>query len=324
MNETVAQDAYQPDEPSKLVDTPARRSAEPPIVPKSTIAGRALVVVVAIMTFLSSLTTGAVVMVYAAAGDWQSEVAREATIQVRPEPGRDVEADVSRAAAIARGVSGVADVQPYSKQQSMRLLEPWLGSGLALDDLPVPRMIVVRFAPAAHVDLARLRSALTSAVPSATLDDHRGFVGRMQGMAQAAVFTGLGVLALVLVATVLSVTFATNGAMATNRPIVEVLHFIGAKDGFIARHIQQHFLVLGLKGGLIGGSCALLLFGVMGLLDRWFAGTPAGEEFRALFGTYSIGLPGYLLICAQIVLIALVTALASRLTVQRTLASINQ
>lgn len=321
-NETVAQDAYEPGEPSAL-EEPARRSAETPIVPKSTSAGRALVVVVAIMTFLASLTTGAVMMVYAAAGDWQSDVAREATIQISPAPGRDIEADVSRAAAIARGVSGVAEVQPYTKQQSMRLLEPWLGSGLALDELPVPRMIVVRFASAAQVDLARLRNALTSAVPSATLDDHRGFVERMQAMARAAVFAGLGVLALVFVATVLSVTFATHGAMATNRPVIEVLHFIGAKDGFIARHFQRHFLVLGLEGGLIGGTCALLLFGMIELLNRWLAGTPAGEEFAVLFGRFAIGWTGYLLIFAQIVLIALVTAIASRLTVQRTLATIN-
>ena len=32
------------------------------------------------------------------------------------------------------------------KDESARLLEPWLGTGLALDDLPVPRLIVVRIA----------------------------------------------------------------------------------------------------------------------------------------------------------------------------------
>ena len=52
-----------------------------------------------------------------------------------------------------------------------------------------------------------------------------------------------------LAATVLSVIFATRGAMATNRPIVEVLHFIGAKSGFIAGQFQRHFLMLGLEGG---------------------------------------------------------------------------
>src|SRR5260370_27643892 len=73
---------------------------ETPIVPQATISGRALVAVVAIMTFLASLTAGAVMLVRAAANEWQADVAREVTIQVRPATGRDVEADVARAVAL--------------------------------------------------------------------------------------------------------------------------------------------------------------------------------------------------------------------------------
>jgi cell division transport system permease protein len=322
MNDQAAQGRYEPDEQATLDDS-GLRSVETPIVPKSTIAGRALTVVVAIMTFLASLTTGAVMLVRAAAGDWQSEVAREATIQVRAAPGRDIEADVARAAASARAVTGVAEVRPYSKEESARLLEPWLGTGLSFDDLPVPRIIVVRLAPGAAVDLAQLRKTLAEAVPTASLDDHRGFVERMRAMVQTAMLAGLAVLALVLIATMLSVTFATRGAMATNRPVIEVLHFIGAKDGFIAGHIQRHFLVLGLKGGFIGGGSAILLFGIIDIASRWLAGTPAGDELAALFGTFSIGWQGYALVLAQVLLVAIVTAVASRVTVKRTLATIN-
>src|SRR5205807_1252917 len=112
---------------------------ETPIVPQSTIAGRALVAVVAIMTFLASLTTGAVMLVRAAAIDWQADVAREVTIQVRPVAGRDIEADIAQAVAIARAFPGIAEVRPYSKEEAGRLLEPWLGTGLQLEDLPMPR-----------------------------------------------------------------------------------------------------------------------------------------------------------------------------------------
>ena len=84
---------------------------ESPIVPKRSISGRALVAVVAIMTFLSSLTTGAVMLVRSSAAEWQSEVSREVTIQVRPVQGRDIEADVSRAAEIARATPGMGDAR---------------------------------------------------------------------------------------------------------------------------------------------------------------------------------------------------------------------
>src|SRR2546423_4657194 len=85
---------------------------EMPIVPVDSIAGRALVAVIAIMTFLASLTIGAVVLVGAAADEWQSAVAREVTIQIRPTPGRDGDADVATAAALARASAGVSEVRP--------------------------------------------------------------------------------------------------------------------------------------------------------------------------------------------------------------------
>jgi cell division transport system permease protein len=293
-----------------------------PIVPDNTISGRALVAVIAIMTFLAALTTGAVILVHAAAGDWQSEVAREVTIQVRHVTGRDIETDVLRSAELARKFPGIAEVRPYSREESARLLEPWLGAGLKLDDLPVPRLVVVRL-DADAADLAGLRRILAAEVPAASLDDHRNFVDRMRAMANTAVFGGLTILTLMLLSTVLTVVFATRSAMVANRTVIEVLHFIGAKNGFIARHFERRFLWLGLQGGAIGGGSGLALFALLEFASRWFLSTAAQQQFTALFGTFSIGIVGYVAVVAQVVLIAVVAALTSRTTVNRTLESVQ-
>lgn len=294
---------------------------ETPIVPKNSIAGRALVAVVAIMTFLASLTTGAVVLVRASANDWTAEVAREITIQVRPLNGRDIEADVGKASDIARAAGGVASVRVYTKEESARLLEPWLGTGLPIDELPVPRMIVVR--TDGKPDIAQLTRTLKEQVSTASVDDHRGWIDRMRRMAGTSVAAGVGILVLVLTATVLSVTFATRGAMATNKPIVEVLHLIGAKDSFISNQFQRHFLMLGLEGGLIGGVAALFLFALASGITNWSAGTPDGDQMAALFGDFSLGPFGYAVVSAQVLLLAFVTATTSRRTVNRTLYSVQ-
>jgi cell division transport system permease protein len=312
-------DYQHPDLPSP---DPAPMRSDASIVPKNSIAGSALVAVVAIMTFLASLITGAVMLVIGSTAEWQSEVAREMTIQVRPIPNRPIDTEVAKAVTVARAASGVADVRPYSREDSARLLEPWIGTGLALEDLPVPRIIVVRLQSGAQPDRAALRAALAQQVAGATLDDHGGWVDRMRTMAGSAIAIGIAMLALMLTATVLSVAFATRGAMAANRPIVEVLHFVGARDGYIARQFQRHFLALGLKGGAIGGGAAIALFALAELLVDRFIGTTGGEQIAALFGSFSIGALGYGLIGLQILVNAIVTAGASREVVNRTLATV--
>jgi cell division transport system permease protein len=298
-------------------------TAGTPIIPSKSIAGQALVAVIAIMTFLASLTTGAVVLVLDSATEWQSEVAREMTIQVLPTSGRDVEELVNKAADIARAAPGIADVRPYSKEESTRLLEPWLGTGLNLDDLPIPRLIVVRIASDGNPDLQALRATLAAQVPSATLDDHRGWVDRMRAMAGTVAVGGISILVLMLAATILSVTFVTRGAMATNHSIINVLHVIGAKNDFIAGQFRRHFLVLGFTGGGIGGAAALLFFMLAGFIGNRFLATAGGDEAAALFGTFSIGVLGYAAVFGQIITIAIVTAETSRQVVNRTLESVE-
>jgi cell division transport system permease protein len=318
------------DEHGPLVDlgrerpqVPARARNLSPIVPRASIAGRALVAVVAIMTFLASITTGAVLLVSASAAEWQSEVASEITVQVRPSSGRDLDRDAAAVAEAMRGQTGILEIRPFTKAESAKLLEPWLGSGLSFDDLPVPRVIVARVQPGAALDLAALRSRVTQVAPSASVDDHRAWIERMRSMSGATVFAGIGILALVIVATIISVSFATRGAMAANRPIVEVLHFVGAGDRYIANRFQRHFLRLGLEGGVIGGGVAMLGFGFSESIAGWFAGTPVGDQFAALLGTFSLRPAGYLVLAAQAVLIAAITAWASRRTLFATLDDID-
>ena len=143
----------------------------------------------------------------------------------------------------------------------------------------------------------------------------------MRNMAETAVVAGIAILGLVVIVTVLSVTFATRGAMATNRPIVEVLHYVGATDDFIASQFQRHFLILGLKGGAIGGGIALIFFGILSATNAWLSGTEGGQEAAILFGSLALGPPGFVAILLLIVLMAGVTALTSRRIVHQTLKS---
>lgn len=296
---------------------------EKALVPAASIAGRALVTVVAIMTFLAALTAGAAILIADASSSWQSEVAREMTVQIRPANGRDIGVDAEKAADIARKAPGVALARAYTKAESEALLQPWLGGNLDLSELPVPRLVVIRLEPGASVDAAALRHAIAEAVPGASLDDHQRWLERLAVMAKTVVAVAGVIFVLVLVAMILAVAFATRGAMAGNREIIEVLHFVGAADDYISRQFQRHFFQLGLRGGAIGGGAAILVFYAASTLAAWARATPGGDQVEALFGGFSLGRNVYVAILLITAGIAIVTGLVSRIIVFRHLRDLS-
>jgi cell division transport system permease protein len=212
---------------------------------------------------------------------------------------------------------GVASVRAYTKAQSEELLQPWLGSGLDLSELPVPRLIVVALDKEERLDIAVLRKTLSGAIPGTTIDDHHLWLERLAIMAKSVVFAAAVIFALVLAAMILAVAFATQGAMAGNREIIEILHFVGAADSYISRQFQRHFFQLGLRGGAIGGGLAILAFFASGTASAWLRATPGGDQMEAMFGDFSLGGNIYAAIALIAAGVAIVTGFVSRVIVFR-------
>lgn len=292
------------------------------LIPASSIAGRSLMTVIAIMTLLAALSAALSLMVFDASADWRSAVSQEMTAQIRPVAGRNLDADVAAALAAARTFPGIADASALDKSSSDALLEPWLGK-LDLGELPVPRMVVLRLDPARPLDLAAFRAALRAAAPTATLDDHRFWLERLAGMANALAIGAALIFVLILIAIATAVAFATRGAMAGAREIVDVLHFVGATDGYIAREFQRHFFRLGGKGAAIGAISALAVFLVARLALRSAADAPTEMQFDLLFGSFSIGWRGLFAVAVVAASIAALTALVSRFIVLQRLRGVE-
>jgi cell division transport system permease protein len=300
---------------------PASLRRNAPLVPVDSAGGRALAAVIGILTFLAALCASGAELVSASSVQWRSAVAREVTIQVRPQVQRDPDADVARAADLARRTRGVEATQPFTKAESERLLEPWLGTGLSFSDLPVPRLIVVKLAAGETPDLEGLRQALREQVPGATLDDHALWLSRLSTMANTVVGVGLALVVLVLVAAGLAVTFATRGAMAGNHEVVEVLHFVGADDDYIAREFQRRFFKLGLRGSAVGAAAAIAVTAVLGWITSSLKASPAGDQIEALFGSFGMSWRGYTTVIVIALIVSALTGIVSRLTVRRFLNS---
>jgi len=238
------------------------------------------------------------------------------TIQIRPMEGEVMESNLRTAVALAEQTPGVASARALSLEETEALLSPWLGSGLDLTAIDVPRLVVVELADPMDADVEKLQRDLV-AVKGASLDTHAAWRQQLNTMAGTIVVSGLLVLGLIVVATVLAIMFATRGTMASDREIVDVLHVSGASNSFVAGEFQGRFLSIGFRGGIVGGFFALVFFIAVSFTVGSVISDSASQQLGVIFGRFSIGLDGILGIAAVVPVIAALTAITSRLTVRR-------
>jgi len=304
---------------------PGRRySGFAPIVPEGDVRKFALAVVIAIMTFLASLALGGVNFVQISARNWQSQVSREATVQILPEEGQDMEKALNEVVTIVKSFGGVINARIVSRSATEKLLEPWLGSGFDIDELPVPRLVVVTLQNEWLPDVDGIRDALQQNIPGARFDDHRVWVDRLISMAHGTVIIGVVIFLLVLTAMILTIVFATRGALSGNSHVVEVLHFIGADAGFVARQFDGYFFRTGLKGAVIGGVCAVIMFFLVSIWLSYNDTTSEGSQMVVLFGSFSTGWLGLAEISVLVMFVSILTMFTSRYTIIRQLREIDK
>lgn len=211
--------------------------------------------VVALMVYLAGLSSLGLALVGDVLRGAEQSLASRVTVQV---PAETSNARLETVLALMRQNSGVAAAELLSPADTARLLEPWLGSPLSLDELPAPRLIDLRLDPNAAVDLAAMRRQLASVVPEARIDDHHAWLGGLYAAARPI----RAVLALLIAAAVAVIAvvavFAARTALTARQAAIELFHRLGADDSDIAWPFALRALRLGLLGGAIGVGAALL------------------------------------------------------------------
>ena len=233
-----------------------------------------LEVVIGVMAFLAALALGGSLLADRAAQGWRAGLSGKLTVQVLPpeqgfpEPALTNETDA--ALRVLRATGGIARAEALSQGETETLVEPWLGAGAVVADLPLPRLIDVTLLPGSRIDLAALRRMLHRAAPDSLLDDHSRWIVRLKTLADALVWSAYGILGLIALATASAVAFATRAGLQAHQEIVALLHQMGAQSGFVARAFERHYLVSALGAGAVGSAFAAALFVAAGGLE--FAG----------------------------------------------------
>ena len=272
---------------------------------------RMLPLVIAVMVYLAALSIASFGAMSAALSGWRADLASTLTVQVPARPEASLKKRIEATLAVLRTWPDIAEARPLADSELKHLLEPWLGADASLGDLPVPRLIDVDLAPGAVLDSTALAAALEKASPGVVLDANQDWVAqvaRMGGLIQA---VALVIIALVSLAGIAIIVFATRAGLSVHRETIEILHLMGAHDTFIAREFQNRYFRLGLLGGLFG---LLITAASLSLVYPVMARTQGPWLPRLV-----PGLGTYLALGLLPVIAGLLAMTTARLTVLRTL-----
>ena len=237
---------------------------------------RTLTLAMAVMCYLATLALGALMLIEAAVSQWVSGMASEATVQVRQLSGSDLDVETHKALDILASTPGVSGARALGREDVSALLKPWLGASPALAELPLPRLISVSLDAKTPPDLLGLEKRLAADVKGASLDTHLLWQSQFTRGASTLRRLSLAILALIALSATALVIFATRSVLDANRGVIEVLHLVGADDGFIARAVKARFLRSSFVAGLAGTLGGLLTFAALGLVgDRGDTGLTA-------------------------------------------------
>ncbi|MHA1114083.1 MAG: cell division protein FtsX [Alphaproteobacteria bacterium] len=277
-------------------------------------AGRFLPWIIALMVYLATLALAGALIAADAGQDWRRALTGGMTVELPPAPAGMAGAtagETDRLLDLLRATPGIATADPLGPNQMRALLEPWLGAGAAIEDLPLPRLIAITLAPDAAPDLAKLRQRIAAVAPDARLDDHGAWLGALLRTARGFEILALLVVILAGSAATWTVVFTTRTRLDAHRRSVELLHLIGAQDAYIARQFQFQALLLGLAGGVVGFAPAALTVFLLGLVTR-------GAEF-GLLPEVALDWQGWAVLACLVPAAAAVAMTTARLVVLRAL-----
>jgi len=235
---------------------------------KNDIAARFLPLIIGSMVYVGTLCFVFTLFILSATHLWENQLRTQITLEV---PTSSLQAQVLQVLSKTPGVQQAAAVP---KKEVETLLQSLLGTALPVDLQALPVLIEVSLNGRESLDVPMLEARLKNISPQIQLVDHRPWQTQVESLINASVVLASTLTFLVLLTALVTTTFATRTSLLIHRQVIEVLHLIGATNGYIARQFQVHALKQGLIASAIGAALAFLTFlGITTLLEK--AGLPS-------------------------------------------------
>lgn len=196
---------------------------------------------------------------------WSAALLRTATVRISA-PADQMAVQTQIVLDILAQTPGVASARALTDEEQRQLLEPWFGSDLPIEALPLPRLVEITEDDPGY-DGNGLRLRLAAEAPGARLDDHTRW---RRPLAEAASrLRLLGGLSMVLIGAALAamITLAASAALAANAQVIRVLRLVGARDAYIARAFVRRFTLRAFAGAVVGTLAAMLGVAILPTAD---------------------------------------------------------
>ena len=250
------------------------------------LADRMLPFLVAAMAFLAALALAGWVAAASLAQGWQAGAGASLTVQV-PHPADVAEAGGTRLERVLgrlRGMPGIASAHALSDAELTKLLQPWLGgAGADSSALPLPGVIAVRLADPA-LPLDPVAAQVQEVAPGTLVEDESVWAGRLAVLGRSLQACAAAALLVVAAVAAAVIAVATRGGLMARREAIEIVHGLGATDGYIAARFAARATLLAASGGVVGGILALPVLLALARLAAPFATASAAAQGGVLDG----------------------------------------
>jgi cell division transport system permease protein len=267
-------------------DTPSRRlrpAGFDELGLRRAVSDRMLPFLVGAMAFLAALALGGWVATASLAQHWRLGAAAAMTVQVTHPTDPAAQGTGTRESAVVallNGTPGIAEARALTDDQVADLLRPWLGSGMERLSIPLPAVVQVHLSEDGP-DLDALDRRLNAVAPGTLTETHGVWIGRLSALArslQACAGVALLVVACVAVSVI---AVATRAGLSARREAIEIVHGLGATDGYIAARFAGRATMLAAIGALVGALLALPVLLGLARLSAPFAAAPAADDAAA-------------------------------------------
>lgn len=243
---------------------------------KSDIAARFLPLIVGLMVYVGTLCFVFTLFILSATHLWEDQLRTQLTLEISPSQNTPSSALQAQVLQVLNRTPGVQQASAVPKKEVETLLQSLVGTTLPIDLQSLPVLVEVSLNGKEALDVPMLEARLKTISPQIQLVDHRSWQVQVSSLINASVILASTLTFLVLLAALITTTFATRTSLLIHRQVIEVLHLIGATNKYIARQFQIHALKQGLVASAIGAMFAFLTFlGITILLEK--TGLPAAS-----------------------------------------------